>query len=248
MALCKNPHQIALMREAGRLNAIALQAVKAAIAPGVTTLELDQVAEQAIRQGGGVPSFKGYMGFPGSICASVNQCVVHGIPGNRRLREGDIVSIDIGTILEGWQADMADTFAVGEISPEAQRLIDVTRGCFEEGLKVLREGARLGDYGAAVQRYAQSHGCGVVRALTGHGIGRNMHEEPSVPNFGREGTGLKLKHGMVLACEPMITAGTWQVETLGDGWAVVTMDGSLAAHYEHTVLVTEDEPQILTLP
>lgn len=234
------------MREAGRVAAMAMQAVREAVAVGVSTLDLDAIAEEVIRKAGAKPSFKGYRGFPATICASVNQCVVHGIPNTRKLRQGDLVSVDLGALLDGWQSDIADTFAVSEITPQAQMLMDTARECFFAGFKMLRAGNRIGDYGNAVYQVATSAGCGVVRALSGHGIGRNLHEDPEVPNFGKPGTGARLRPGMVLACEPMITAGDYNVTVLADGWSVVTIDGSLSAHYEHTVLITEGEPEILT--
>jgi len=213
----------------------------------VTTKELDAIAEDYIRSRGGAPSFKGYGGFPGSICASVNEEVVHGIPSDRKLQEGDIIGIDCGVLLDGWQGDSAATFAVGKISADAQNLIDITRQSFYEGLKMCHPGMRLGDIGHAVQSYAESHGCGVVRDLCGHGIGREMHEDPEVPNFGKPGHGLRLVKGLVIAVEPMINLGTWRVRTLNDGWTCVTADGSLSGHYEHTIAITDGEPELLTL-
>jgi len=235
------------MRRAGRLNAAAMQAVAEAVKPGVTTAALDALAVRVIRNGGGEPLFLGYRGYPANICASVNAVVVHGIPGDRPLREGDIVSIDLGTTLEGWCADMARTFPVGRISPEAEKLIRITEECFWTGFALLHTGRRVGDVASAVQRYAEERGYGVVRALTGHGIGRRMHESPSLPNFGEPGRGAAFKPGMVVALEPMITAGTWQVETAKDGWTTSTLDGRLAAHYENTVCITGGEPEILTV-
>nr|WP_122012815.1 type I methionyl aminopeptidase [Maliibacterium massiliense] len=244
----KSREQIDAMRRAGRIVAGALEAVGAAVRPGVTTHMLDAVAEEYIRSRGAVPSFKGYGGFPASICTSVNDQVVHGIPSPHvKLRAGDIIGIDCGAILEGWQGDAARTFAVGDIAPEAQRLIDVTRQCFYEALKVCHEGKRLGDIGHAAQAYAEAHGYSVVRDLCGHGIGREMHESPEVPNYGSPGHGIRLKSGMVLAIEPMVNAGAWPVRSLQDGWTVVTADGSLSAHYENTVAITDGEPELLTL-
>ena len=235
------------MRKAGRVTAGALDAVARAAKPGITTKELDAIAEDYIRSRGGVPSFKGFCGYPASICASVNEEVVHGIPSERKLRDGDIVGVDIGVILDGWQGDSALTVAVGTISNEAQHLIDVTRESFYQALKLCREGMRLGDIGHAVQSYAEANGCSVVRDLCGHGIGRKMHEDPEVPNFGKPGHGLRLSKGLVIAIEPMLNYGAWPVRTLSDGWTVVTADGSLSAHYEHTVAITDGEPDILTL-
>ena len=247
MITIKNREQIEKMRKAGKLTAEAIEAVHKAIHPGVTTKELDAIAEDYIRSRGGTPSFKGYGGFPGSICASVNEEVVHGIPSDRKLQEGDIIGIDCGVLLDGWQGDSAATFAVGKISADAQNLIDITRQSFYEGLKMCHPGMRLGDIGHAVQSYAESHGCGVVRDLCGHGIGREMHEDPEVPNFGKPGHGLRLVKGLVIAVEPMINLGTWRVRTLNDGWTCVTADGSLSGHYEHTIAITDGEPELLTL-
>jgi len=247
MGLCKTPREIALMRAAGRLNACAMRTMAEAIKPGVTTRQLDTIAKRVIESGGGVPLFYGYHGYSANICASVNSCVVHGIPNDTPLQEGDIVSIDVGTSLQGWGADMAKTFAVGRISKAAQDLISGTEAGFAAGLAQMRPGNRVGDIGAAVQKSAEDMGYGVVRVLTGHGIGRKMHEEPSLPNFGTAGRGMTLKAGMTLALEPMITQGTWRVETRADGWAVHTADGKLAAHYEHTVLITPNGPELLTV-
>ena len=247
MITIKSKEQIEKMRKAGKLTAEAIEAVHQAIHPGVTTKELDAIAEDYIRSRGGVPSFKGYGGFPGSICASVNEEVVHGIPSSRQLKEGDIIGIDCGVLLDGWQGDSAATFAVGKISDEAQSLIDITRQSFYEGLKMCHPGMRLGDIGHAVQSYAEAHGCGVVRDLCGHGIGREMHEDPEVPNFGKPGRGLRLTKGLVIAIEPMLNLGTWRVRTLSDGWTCVSADGSLSGHYEHTVAITDGEPELLTL-
>ncbi|MDD3242297.1 MAG: type I methionyl aminopeptidase [Eubacteriales bacterium] len=246
MITIKTPAEIALMREAGRLTAQAMEAVSALICEGISTKELDKCAEDYIITRGGKPSFKGYQGYPGSICASVNDEVVHGIPGSRKLRQGDIISIDMGAIFHGFQGDMARTFAVGQVTDEATRLIAVTKECFEVGMAQARIGNRIGDIGHAVQVLAEGQGYGVVRDLCGHGIGQEMHEDPEVPNFGRAGHGLRLKEGMVLAIEPMINTGTWQVEFLDDGWTVVTGDGGLSGHYENTVAITADGPQILT--
>lgn len=235
------------MREAGRVTARALRAVGEAVRPGVCTRDLDSIAADVIRDAGAVPSFKDYHGFPGSICASVDHEVVHGIPGPRVLEEGSIVSIDIGAIVEGYHGDGAMTFPVGEVSAEAARLLDATRRSLEAGMAHCVEGMRLFDIGHAVQQVAEAAGFSVVREYVGHGIGREMHEEPQVPNFGQAGTGPTLKSGMVLAIEPMINAGTAAVSVLSDGWTVVTADGSLSAHFEHTVAVTGSGPLILTL-
>jgi methionyl aminopeptidase len=218
-----------------------------AVRPGMATEELDSLAERGIRERGGLPTFKGYHGFPGSVCLSVNDEVVHGIPGSRVLRDGDLLSIDIGTTLDGYVSDSAVTVAVGNISKSARRLLEVTQECLMIGIAQMQCGNRVGDIGAAVQAYAEGRGYGVVRELVGHGVGRAMHEEPQVPNYGTPGTGAELRPGLVLAVEPMITAGSPEVHILKDGWTVVTADGKLAAHFEHTIAVTQDGPKILTL-
>jgi methionyl aminopeptidase len=236
------------MREAGRVTALALAAVGEAVAPGVTTGELDAVAEGVIRSHDAVPAFKGYHGFPATICASPNSTIVHGIPGRLRLAEGDIFSVDVGAIVDGFYGDSAATFAVGRVSDEAQRLLDATRASLEAGIRACHAGNRLGDIGAAVQGVAEGEGFSVVREYVGHGIGREMHEEPSVPNYGTRGRGVELAVGMVLAIEPMVNAGSAGTCALDDGWTVVTEDGSLSAHFEHTVAITEHGPVVLTLP
>ncbi len=235
------------MREAGRITAMALRVVGDAVRPGITTGELDAIAEAAIRGAGAVPAFKGYHGFPGTLCTSVDSQVVHGIPGARVLHEGEIVSVDCGAIVDGYYGDSAMTFAVGEVSDEARRLMDVTRRSLEAGIARCLPGMRLHDISAAVQEVAEGAGFGVVREYVGHGIGRAMHEDPQVPNYGQAGTGPTLKVGMVLAIEPMINAGRPDVRSLDDGWTVVTADGRLSAHFEHTVAITEDGPAILTV-
>ncbi|MBV8725949.1 MAG: type I methionyl aminopeptidase [Candidatus Eremiobacteraeota bacterium] len=245
--MLKSAREIEAMRRSGRVTAAVLTHLMQSVRPGRTTGELDRLAEQGILAAGGVPTFKGYNGFPGSICSSVNNEVVHGIPGSRALREGDLLSIDIGTTLDGYVSDSAVTVPVGKISRNAQRLLDVTHECLAIGIAQMQRGKRLGDIGAAVQRHAESHGYGVVRELVGHGVGRAMHEEPQVPNYGDAGTGIELRTGLVLAVEPMITEGSRKVRMLKDGWTVVTADGKLAAHFEHTIAVTENGPQILTL-
>lgn len=235
------------MREAGRISARALRLVGDAVAPGVTTEELDRIAEEAIRAEGAAPAFLGYHGFPKTLCTSLNCEVVHGIPSKAvKLKEGDIISVDVGAIHEGYYGDNARTFAVGEISAEAKRLLDVTEKSLMAGVEATIAGGRLGDIGAAVQRVAEGAGFGVVREYVGHGIGRAMHEDPSVPNYGLPGSGPLLEVGTVLAIEPMVNAGSFSVESLPDGWTVVTRDRSLSAHFEHTVAVTEDGPLILT--
>ena len=250
MISLKNPDQIGKMREAGALLYEVLQKLREAVKPGMSTAALDVYAEQLIRKNHAIPSFLHYHGYPASLCTSVDDVVVHGIPSEKTiLREGSILSIDCGLILDGWQADSAFTMGVGEISAEAETLIKVTEECFWQGVRKAVVGNRLGDMGHAIQHHAESHGCGVVRDLTGHGIGRDMHEDPSVFNFGEPGRGLRLRKGMTLAIEPMITAGDWRVKEDGDGWTIRTRDGSLCSHYEHTIAIREDGlPEILTLP
>ena len=248
MITIKSASQIEKMRKSGEITKGALDLIEKSIKPGISTKALDKIAYDYIISKGAKPNFLNYNGFPGTICASVNDEVVHGIPSKRAiLMEGDIISIDMGAILDGWHSDAARTFGVGKISAEAQKLIDVTRESFFEGLKYVKHGAKLGDVSAAIQAYAEGHGYGVVRDLVGHGIGRNLHEDPSVPNFGRAGHGVKLVAGMTLAIEPMINEGTWKVEVLDDDWTVVTADGKLAAHYENTIAITKTGYEILTL-
>ncbi|MBK8870629.1 MAG: type I methionyl aminopeptidase [Elusimicrobia bacterium] len=245
----KSPADLDRMRRAGRLAATALRAVGRAVAPGVTTKELDRLAEKLIRDGGGIPTFLGYRGFTASICASINDEVVHGIPTVKRvLRPGDIVGIDIGATLGGFVGDTAATFPVGPISDEAQRLLKTTQESLNQGIAAMRVGNRLGDVSCAIQKTAEEQGYSVVRDFVGHGIGREMHEEPSVPNYGSAGTGVRLEPGLVLALEPMVNAGTWRVQLLKDGWTVVTEDGRWSAHFEHTVALTENGPEVLTVP
>ena len=248
MITIKSAKQVEKMRASAKIAKEAVDLIEQAIKPGVSTAYLDKIAHDYIVSKGARPNFLNYNGFPGSICASVNDVVVHGIPSKKIiLQEGDIISIDMGAVLDGWHSDMARTFGVGKISPEAQQLIDVTKQSFFEGLKFLKHGAKLGDVSHAIQEYAESFGYGVVRDLVGHGIGQSLHEDPSVPNFGKAGHGVKLAAGMTLAIEPMITAGTYRVSILDDDWTVVTDDGSLAAHYENTVVITKDGYEILTL-
>jgi methionyl aminopeptidase len=247
----KSQAELAQMRAAGRVNALALAAVRELIRPGVTTAELDAAAEEIIRKHGGVPIFKGYPGpypYPATINASINEELVHGIPGKRKLKEGDIISIDCGTLLDGFVGDAAFTVGVGEISPEAQRLIQVTEQSLSVGIEQMRAGNRVGDISAAIQQYVESQGYHVTREYTGHGVGRNMHEGPQVPNYGYPGRGLVLRAGMTIALEPMVLVGTPRTRVRADEWTVVSADGSLTAHFEHTIAVTEDEPLILTLP
>ncbi len=248
MIILKSEAEIAIMRRAGSLVWHVIDRIGQAVRPGVTTRELDAIAENTIRAAGAEPSFKGYHGYPASICASVNEQVIHGIPGERRLAEGDIIGIDVGAVLNGYHGDSARTFAVGAVSPEASRLLKVTEESLAAGIEAARAGNALGDIGHAVQSHAESHGFSVVRDFVGHGIGRRMHEGPAIPNYGREGMGRRLRAGMVLAIEPMINAGGYEVEVLSDNWTAVTRDGSLSAHFEHTVAITEDGPVVLTLP
>jgi len=246
MIVLKSKREIELMRIAGQIVAETHDVLRGLVKPGITTQELDAVAESTIRKLGGEPAFKGYGGFPASICASVNDEVVHGIPGKRLLNEGDIISIDIGSIYKGYYGDSAKTHAVGKVSNEASQLIEVTKASFYEGLKVCRLGYRLSDIGHTIQTFVESKGYSVVRDLVGHGIGTQMHEDPQIPNYGPPNKGPRLQAGMVLAIEPMVNQGTYHVETLLDNWTVVTVDRKLSAHYEHTVVITEDEPMILT--
>ena len=249
MITIKNSAQIEKMREAGAALHEVLTQLKGKIEPGITTKELDQFAEKLIRSYGAVPSFLNYEGYPASICTSVDSQVVHGIPSaSTVLKEGQIVSIDAGLILDGWQSDSAFTAGVGRISEEAQRLIDVTEQSFFAALEVAKEGNRISDIGHVVQQYVEQRGFGTVRALCGHGIGKEMHEDPSVPNYGIPGHGVRLRRGMTICIEPMITAGDYHVKTLPDGWSVVTSDGSLASQDEHTILITDGEPELLSLP
>lgn len=250
MISLKNPDQIAKMRVAGALLYEVLQQVRAAVKPGVTTQQLNDLAEKLIRKNHAIPSFLHYEGYPASICASVDDAVVHGIPSAKQvLKEGQIISIDCGLVLDGWQADSAFTVGVGEISEAAQRLIDITEECFWRSARQAVAGNRLGDVGYACQSYAEANGCGVIRDLTGHGIGREMHEDPPVYNFGVPGKGLKLRKGMTIAIEPMISAGDWRVTCDPDRWCYRTRDRSLCSHYEHTIAINEGGlPEILTYP
>ncbi len=243
----KNKADIEIMRKAGRVVGQTLDMIGEHIQPGISTQQLDMLIEDFILSKGAVPAFKNYHGFPASACISIDDEVVHGIPGERKLKEGEIVSIDVGSIVDGFYGDGAKTFPVGKISDDKKRLLDLTQKCLEAGIEQARPGNRLGAISAAVQNVAESNGLGVVRQLVGHGIGRQMHEEPQVPNFGLPTEGPVLKTGMVLAIEPMINAGTYDVKTMPDGWTVVTADGRPSAHFEHTVAITDGEPDILTL-
>ncbi|SDL18579.1 type I methionyl aminopeptidase [Natronincola ferrireducens] len=246
MIYIKSRQEIEIMHRAGKIVAETHELLKEAIKPGVTTRELDEMAEAYIKKSGAIPAFKGYGGFPASICTSINHEVVHGIPGLKHLEDGDIISIDIGALYDGYYGDAAKTHGVGKISEKAQKLIDVTKQSFYEGIKYASEGNRLSDISHAIQTYVEEKGFSVVRNYVGHGIGTKMHEEPQVPNYGPPGKGPRLKAGMVLAIEPMINAGTYEVKVLTDGWTVVTLDGKYSAHYEHTVAITQGEPEILT--
>jgi methionyl aminopeptidase len=248
MTIIKSAEEIAVMREAGRIVAIVLQKMSEAIKPGIKTRQLDDLAEKELgRWKGAKASFKGYNGFPASICASVNDEIVHGIPDGRVLKEGDIISLDFGVIYKGFQGDAALTVGVGQVSPEAARLMEVARASLVQGIAAAREGGNLGDIGAAIQKYVECKGYSVVREYSGHGIGREMHEDPLVPNFGSKGEGLKLKEGMTLALEPMLNAGGWKTRQNANGWTVHTADNSLSAHFEHTIAIRSGEAEILTL-
>jgi len=236
------------MREAGKVVAEVLDQIAEMIKPGLTTAELDRMAEEYILSKGAKPAFKGLYGFPYTICASVNEQVVHGFPSLRTLQDGDIISIDVGAEINGYFGDSARTFAVGDISSKLQRLLDVTRASLSEAISLARSGNRLSDISNAVQVYVEKNGYSVVRDYVGHGIGTKMHEEPQVPNFGKPGRGPRLKAGMTLAIEPMVNMGDYHVQTLLDKWTVVTMDGQPSAHFEHTIVITDGEPVILTLP
>jgi methionyl aminopeptidase len=247
MVILKTEEEVEVMRRAGRVVAEVLDMVEETIEPGMTTGRLDMLIEDFIRSRGAIPGFKNYQGFPASACISINDEVVHGIPGKRVIMEGDIVSVDVGSIVDGFYGDSARTYAIGEVSEEKLRLLENTQKSLVAGIDKARKGNKLGEISAAVQAVAEAEGYGVVRQLVGHGIGRNMHEEPQVPNFGSPNDGPVLKIGMVLAIEPMINLGTYQVKTLPDGWTIVTADGKASAHYEHTIAITDDRPDILTV-
>ena len=247
MIAIKNSRELALMRDACVVSARALKLAGEAVEPGVTTGEIDRIIRKYIESQGAKPSFLGYGGFPASACISVNETVIHGIPGKRVIHEGDIVSVDVGAYLNGYHGDTAATIAAGSISPKAKALLDTTKESLYEGIRMAVAGGRIGDIGAAVQRYVEVRGYSVVRQFVGHGVGANLHEDPSVPNFGTPGRGPRLLPGMTIAIEPMINAGTHEVKILGDGWTTVTCDGKLSAHFEHTVAITRDGPVILTV-
>lgn len=246
MVSIKSPREIELLRIAGEITGSTHNYLKPFIKPGITTKELDRLAEEYILSRDATPSFKGYEGFPCAVCASVNEEVVHGIPDNRKLREGDIITLDIGACYKGYHGDSAWTYSVGEISPLKKKLMKVTEESLFKGLEQVKAGNRIGDIGHAVQSYAESFGFGVVRELVGHGVGTDVHEEPDVPNYGKAHTGLVLKEGMVIAVEPMITAGTREIYILDNDWTIITQDNKPAAHFEHTVLVTKEGYEILT--
>jgi methionyl aminopeptidase len=243
----RSRQQVAQMREAGRLVAETFELLRPHVRPGVTTKELDRMAEKFIRSRGAIPVYKGYNGFPATICVAPNNVICHGFPSNTPLREGDIVGVDIGARLNGWVGDSCVTYAVGEISPEARRLIEVAEEAMWRGIRAAQGGNRLGDVGAAIQAYAESNGCSVVREWTGHGVGERLHEDPSVPHYGRAGTGLKLQPGLIFTIEPMINAGGFAtLLDKRDGWTVRTADGSLSAQFEHSIVITENGPEVLT--
>ena len=247
MISIKSAREIELMREAGRIAAGARTAARLALRPGITTGEIDRIVQEYILSQNAVPTFLGYGGFPKCACISINEEVIHGIPGKRKIREGDIVSIDVGATFKGYVGDCAGTYPVGDVRDEAKELMRVTRESFFEGMKYARAGNRLSDVSHAIQQYAESHGCSVVRDFVGHGIGTEMHEDPSVPNYGRPGRGPLLVPGMTIAVEPMINLGKYDVRVLGNQWTVVTVDGSLSAHYENTIAITNGDPEILTM-
>jgi len=247
MIVLKSPQEIALMRQAGRIVAEVLELMRAMARPGVSTAELDRAAAERMALRGGRSSFRGYRGYPAYICTMINHELVHGIPSNqRRLKEGDILSLDVGVIYKGFVGDAGTTVPVGEVSPVARQLLEATEGSLYAGIAQARPGHRIGDISVAVQKYVEARGFSVIREYTGHGVGRDMHEEPQVPNFGRAGRGLALKPGMTFAIEPMVAQGDWHTRVLDDGWMVITADRSLSAYFEHTVAVTDGEPEILT--
>ena len=249
MVVLKTSRELKAMRDAGRISSRALKLAGEAVEPGVSTLEIDRIVRKYIEEQGATPSFLNYGGFPASACISVNHVVIHGIPRkNQILKQGDIVSIDVGAFYEGFHGDNAWTFPCGEVSKEAQALMDVTRESLFKGINAARPGNRLGDIGSAVQRYVEARGYSVVRDFVGHGVGAELHEDPSVPNYGTPGRGVRLLPGMTIAIEPMVNQGVHTVETLSDNWSVVTSDGKLSAHFEHTIAITPDGPVILTLP
>ena len=249
MIVLKTGRELAVMREACRISAGALQLIGKSIEPGVTTAELDRIAEKYILSQGAVPNFKNYHGYPATACISINNEVIHGIPTDkRRINAGDIVSVDLGALFEGYHGDNAATFACGDISAEAQRLIETTKQSLYEGIKMARAGGRVGDISSAIQSCVEARGYSVVRDYVGHGVGTSLHEAPEIPNFGTAGRGVRLMPGMTLAIEPMVNIGNYDVKVLPDGWTVITKDGSLSAHFEHTVAITAEGPQLMTIP
>ena len=247
MIILKTARELSIMKEACVISAQALKLIGSAVEPGVSTLELDRMAEKFIREKGARPNFKGLYGYPATACISINNEVIHGIPAkNRILKNGDIVSVDLGAEFEGYNGDNAATFACGDVSPEAKRLMDATRESLYEGIKRAIPGGRIGDISSAIQQYVESRGYSVVRKFVGHGVGTSLHEAPEVPNFGVPGRGVRLVPGMTLAIEPMVNAGSFDVKTMSDGWTVLTTDGSLSAHFEHTIAITADGPVIMT--
>ncbi len=245
-ATLKSSRELELMRQAGRIVGQTLALLRDSVRPGMETRELDAMANREIRRLGGKPVFKGYRGFPATICTSLNEEIVHGIPGPRVLKEGDLVKLDVGASVEGYIGDAAITVGVGKISPQAQKLIEVTYQSLLKGIQAARDGAHVGDIGAAIQEYVESHGFSVVREYVGHGVGRFLHEEPQIPNYGSRGMGPILRKGMTIAIEPMVNLGHWKTRLMDDQWTVVTEDGSLSAHFEHTIAITDGEPEILT--
>jgi len=246
MIICKSPEEIDKLKQGNRIVMLILEDLRRSVKPGVTTLELDQLAEKLIKHHNCIPAFKGYRAYPACLCVSVNEQIVHGIPGSRRLKSGDIVSLDLGVKLDGFFGDAAITVPVGEVSAEAQQLITVTEQALHHGIAKARIGNRLSDISHAIQMWVEEHGFSVVRDFVGHGIGKNLHEEPQIPNFGKPGFGPRLRKGMVFALEPMVNAGSHEIRILDDGWTAVTADGSLSAHFERSIAVTEDSPIILS--
>lgn len=246
MVSIKSSREIALMKKAGEILANVFDVLEPLCVPGNTTKHLSEVAEKVIRDAGAIPAEKGYYGYPAAICASINDVVVHGIPGSTKLKDGDIISLDIVVNYQGYMADACRTYPVGNVSPRAQKLIDVTRECFFKAMEVVRPGARIGDIGSAIQKHAEANGYSVTRDYTGHGLGRSMHEDPIVPNYGVEGQGMILKEGMTIAVEPIILEGRCESRVLKDGWTAVTCDHKLAAHYENSIVITKDGYEILT--
>jgi methionyl aminopeptidase len=247
MTVIKSPQEVAIMRQAGKIVAKTLQRLTEEIKPGIKTSHLDSLAASELKKYGAKASFRGYRGFPASLCVSVNDEIVHGIPGERELNTGDIVSLDFGAVVNGFHGDGAITVGVGRISPKAQELMAITEAALMVGIKEARNGAHLGDVSAAIQNYVETRGFSVVREYSGHGVGRDLHEDPLVPNFGPSGEGPVLRKGMTLAIEPMVTTGDWRTRVASNKWTVLTVDGSLAAHFEHTIAISEDEAEILTL-